>query len=219
DISNVLEKIDTEIHKVTIQVAQGKRHSLSRYNAMWNKPRPESATTDEESASKLSTAAQKKNFYHQLASTAESGWDFSSRWMRLHGPKVEKVLKSLQNSGLLQPAGIATSLTNTGQQWDFPNGWAPLQHMIVEGLANSGSEEARSLAEDIAVRWIRTNYVAYKKTGAMHEKYDVEACGKIGGGGEYKPQVMNPFKLFLLTNNLIYLKIFSISFGFCIEIM
>ncbi|THU74325.1 hypothetical protein C4D60_Mb04t32170 [Musa balbisiana] len=291
---------NSEIHKVTIQVARGKKHSLSRYNAMWNKPRPESATTDEESASKLSTAAHKKNFYHQLASTAESGWDFSSRWMsnssdlttlettsiipvdlnafiykmesdiaffakltgdsvtsesflaaskarraaitsifwnsqkdqwldywlikksnseefyqwEAHhqnhnifasnfvplwigayssdaykdGPKVEKVLKGFQNSGLLQPAGIATSLTNTGQQWDFPNGWAPLQHMIVEGLANSGSEEARSLAEDIAVRWIRTNYVAYKKTGAMHEKYDIEACGKIGGGGEYKPQ-------------------------------
>lgn len=72
---------------------------------------------------------------------------------------------------------------------DFPNGWAPLQHMIVEGLLKSGLREARTLAEDIAVRWIRTNYAAYKKTGAMHEKYNVEACGKIGGGGEYVPQV------------------------------
>lgn len=61
--------------------------------------------------------------------------------------------------------------------------------MIVEGLAMSGSKEARSLAEDIAVRWIRTNYAAYNKTGTMHEKYDVEACGAIGSGGEYKPQV------------------------------
>ena len=33
------------------------------------------------------------------------------------------------------------------------------------------------------------NYAAYKNTSAMHEKYDVEECGKIGGGGEYKPQV------------------------------
>jgi len=72
---------------------------------------------------------------------------------------------------------------------DFPNGWAPLQHMIVEGLARSGSKEARSLAEDIAVRWIRTNYAAYKKTGTMHEKYDVSKCGEFGGGGKYVPQV------------------------------
>lgn len=72
---------------------------------------------------------------------------------------------------------------------DFPNGWAPVQHLIAEGLLNSGSDEARVLAEDISTRWLRTNYAAYKKTGAMHEKYDVEACGKSGGGGEYKPQV------------------------------
>ncbi|PON92846.1 Glycoside hydrolase [Trema orientale] len=71
---------------------------------------------------------------------------------------------------------------------DFPNGWAPIQHMIIEGLAKSGSKEARSTAEDIAVRWIRTNYVAYKRTGTMHEKYNVEHCGDFGGGGEYVPQ-------------------------------
>lgn len=74
---------------------------------------------------------------------------------------------------------------------DFPNGWAPLQHMIVEGLANTGSKEARSLAEDIAIRWIRTNYVAYQRTGVMHEKYDVQVCGDTGSGGEYTPQVTN----------------------------
>lgn len=32
------------IHKVVIQDAQGVTHSLSRYYAMWNKPRPESLT-------------------------------------------------------------------------------------------------------------------------------------------------------------------------------
>lgn len=72
---------------------------------------------------------------------------------------------------------------------DFPNGWAPIQHLIVEGLVSSGSKEAKSMAEDIAVRWIRTNYVAYKKTKAMVEKYDVEKCGELGGGGEYVTQV------------------------------
>lgn len=87
---------------------------------------------------------------------------------------VEKVSKSLQRSGLLRDAGIATSLTNTGQQWDFSNGWAPLQHMIVEGLVKSGSKEARSLAKDIAIKWINTNYAAYKENGTMHEKYDMQ---------------------------------------------
>lgn len=61
--------------------------------------------------------------------------------------------------------------------------------MIVEGLVKSGSKEAMSLAEDIAMKWINTNYAAYKETGTMHEKYDVEKCGAFGGGGEYVPQV------------------------------
>ncbi|CAN4127165.1 unnamed protein product [Withania somnifera] len=285
------------IHKVTIQDAQGSNHSLSRYYAMWNKPRPESSTIDSETASKLPNICEKRELYRELASAAESGWDFSSRWMRdesdltttsitsilpvdlnafllkmeldiaflanligetstvtrfteasqnrqkamnsifwntemgqwldywlgnsntaevnkykwedLHQNKKsfasnfvplwienlrsdnvtpQKVVQSLQCSGLLQPAGIAMSLSNTGQQWDFPNGWPPLQHIIIEGLSRSGLEEARALAKDIAVRWLRTNYVTYKKTGAMHEKYDVTKCGAYGGGGEYKPQ-------------------------------
>ena len=67
--------------------------------------------------------------------------------------------------------------------------------MIVEGLARSGSKEARSVAEDIAVRWIRTNYATYKKTGAMHEKFDVQKCGEFGGGGNFVSQVC--VKLFL----------------------
>ncbi|PRQ23435.1 putative alpha,alpha-trehalase [Rosa chinensis] len=62
---------------------------------------------------------------------------------------------------------------------DFPNDWDPIQHMIAEGLARSGSKEAKLVGEDIAVRWIRTNYKAYKKTGVMHEKYDVEEYGEF----------------------------------------
>ena len=49
------------------------------------------------------------------------------------------------------------------------------------------------MAKDLAFRWIRTNYVAYKNTQEMHEKYNVEKCGDYGGGGEYVPQV-NQFK-------------------------
>lgn len=60
--------------------------------------------------------------------------------------------------------------------------------MIVEGLARSELKEARTLAEDLATRWLKTNYVAYKNTGYMHEKYDVQKCGDFGGGGEYIPQ-------------------------------
>ncbi|XP_010529656.1 PREDICTED: trehalase [Tarenaya hassleriana] len=282
------------MHKVIIRDPLGCNHTLNRYYAMWNKPRPESSVFDHESAARFSSASEKQRFYRDLASAAESGWDFSSRWMRdpsdfttlattsvvpvdlnvfilkmeldiaflmeasgdrngserfLNASKarekainavlwnenagqwldywltcnaeetetweaqkqnpnafasnfvpvwispynsdenlVKKVGKALQDSGLIAPAGIATSLINSGQQWDFPNGWAPLQHMIVEGLARSGVKEAAEMAEEMARRWIRSSYGVYKKTGTIHEKLKVDEFGEYGGGGEYKPQ-------------------------------
>jgi neutral trehalase len=71
---------------------------------------------------------------------------------------------------------------------DFPNAWAPLQHMIIEGLATLNSEKANKLAQDISRRWLKSNYLAFEKTGRMVEKYDVRSSGKIGGGGEYETQ-------------------------------
>lgn len=283
------------VHRVSIRDAHSSSHTLNRYYAKWNKPRPESSTIDKNSASNISSTSAKQHFYREVASTAESGWDFSTRWMRnpldfttlattsvlptdlntfilkmeldisffakvigdhttaksfleasqarrkaitsvfwnakmgqwldywlnnktceepqtweackqnqnayasnfvplwietFHSDPsiVENVLRGFQRSGLLGAYGIATSLRNSGEQWDFPNGWPPMQHMIVEGLARSGSKEAKSLAEDIAARWLTTNYVSYKKRGTMMEKFDVSKCGQYGGGGEYVAQ-------------------------------
>ena len=64
--------------------------------------------------------------------------------------------------------------------------------MIAEGIAKS-TFGGTLLAADIARRWLKTNYVAFKQTGAMHEKYDVEVFGETGGGGEYTTQVWKLF--------------------------
>ncbi|MGF6638765.1 alpha,alpha-trehalase TreA [Paraburkholderia sp. MM6662-R1] len=86
---------------------------------------------------------------------------------------------------LLRPGGLATTRTNTGQQWDEPNGWAPLQYLAVIGLRRYSEPE---LARDIATRWIRTDVAYYQRTGKLVEKYDVDASGKSAGGGEYPLQ-------------------------------
>ena len=77
----------------------------------------------------------------------------------------------------------------TGEQWDAPNAWAPLQHMLISALRDSGVPEGQSAAAAVAAAWIRSNYEAYCRTGHMHEKYDASCSGKAGGGGEYAPQV------------------------------
>lgn len=38
-----------------------------------------------------------------------------------------------KSEALTYKNGLPTSMKNSGQQWDFPNGWAPLQHMVIEG--------------------------------------------------------------------------------------
>ncbi|MGF6545080.1 alpha,alpha-trehalase [Paraburkholderia youngii] len=86
---------------------------------------------------------------------------------------------------LLRPGGLATTQANTGQQWDEPNGWAPLQYLAVIGLRRYSEPE---LARDIATRWIRTNVAYYQRTGKLVEKYDVDASDKSAGGGEYPLQ-------------------------------
>ncbi|KAJ8664616.1 hypothetical protein QAD02_006278 [Eretmocerus hayati] len=84
--------------------------------------------------------------------------------------------------------GIPTSLDFTSQQWDYPNAWAPLQSMIVKGLIKTHYEPAMKLAEELAFTWLKTTFVAYSQLSKMYEKYDATACGRIGGGGEYKIQ-------------------------------
>lgn len=40
------------------------------------------ACQDKELASKILNVSEKQQFYREVASTAETGWDFSTRWMR-----------------------------------------------------------------------------------------------------------------------------------------
>ncbi|XP_055030831.2 trehalase [Misgurnus anguillicaudatus] len=102
----------------------------------------------------------------------------------------DQAMQYLKGSGGLDyPNGIPTSLSDSGQQWDMPNAWPPLQHMIIEGLSGLDSAHAKELAFDLAQRWIRTNWLAYVKYEAMYEKYDVSGDGKPGGGGEYEVQL------------------------------
>ncbi|TMI65111.1 MAG: alpha,alpha-trehalase TreF [Bacteroidetes bacterium] len=86
---------------------------------------------------------------------------------------------------LLKPGGVVTTLETTGQQWDAPNGWAPLQWMTVKGLENY---DLNDLAKEIALCWIKLNDDVYKRTGKLMEKYNVVDTELEAGGGEYEGQ-------------------------------
>ncbi|MBI5916567.1 MAG: alpha,alpha-trehalase TreF [Bacteroidetes bacterium] len=249
---------------------------LNRYWDRYETPRPESYREDVELSNQSAQPAAQ--LYRNLRAAAESGWDFSSRWLndqnefasirttdivpvdlncllvhleemvaaacRLNGdfdraenlqqaatrrraailaycwdeeegfffdfnfvkkkrtakrtlaaafplffniatqPQAEKVAVLLERD-FLKPGGLTTTLDHTGQQWDAPNGWAPLQWMAYFGLKNYG---LTALADKVKTAWLNTNRRVYEQTGKMTEKYDVFNENAGAGGGEYPNQ-------------------------------
>ncbi|MFM9840555.1 MAG: alpha,alpha-trehalase TreF [Cyclobacteriaceae bacterium] len=94
---------------------------------------------------------------------------------------VERELKEK----FLKTGGMSTTLENSGQQWDAPNGWAPLQWITYRGLLNYGFDE---LANQLKSNWLSANKKVYAKTGKMTEKYDVWNENGEASGGEYPNQ-------------------------------
>ncbi|HEX7239881.1 MAG TPA: trehalase family glycosidase, partial [Longimicrobiaceae bacterium] len=85
----------------------------------------------------------------------------------------------------LRPGGFVTTGIASGQQWDAPNGWPPLQWMAMEGARRYGRAE---LADTARGRWLALVRRTYRATGKMTEKYDVVDPAREAGGGEYPTQ-------------------------------
>lgn len=97
--------------------------------------------------------------------------------------RADRVAVTIERD-LLAPGGVRTSTVATGQQWDKPNGWAPLQWIAAEGLRRVGHD---GLARVIATRFLDTVEREYRASGKLLEKYDLEER-RPGGGGEYPTQ-------------------------------
>nr|XP_008019282.2 trehalase [Chlorocebus sabaeus] len=287
NIETLALELDFWTKNRTVSVSlDGKNYLLNRYYVPYGGPRPESYSKDAELADTL-PEGDREALWAELKAGAESGWDFSSRWL-IGGPNpnslsgirtsklvpvdlnaflcqaeelmskfysrlgndsqatkyrtlraqrlaalnavlwdeetgawfdydlenkkknqefypsnltplwagcfsdpgvADKALKYLEDNRILTyQYGIPTSLQKTGQQWDFPNAWAPLQDLVIRGLAKAPLPRAQEVAFQLAQNWIRTNFDVYSQKSAMYEKYDISNGGQPGGGGEYEVQ-------------------------------
>lgn len=114
-----------------------------------------------------------------------------------------------------RPGAIAATNIQTGQQWDEPNVWPPLMHILMQGLLNTPLKTASSgdnqttedyiwtqdLALRLAQRYLDSTFCTWRVTGGytsdtpqlqnaqgngtMFEKYSDESTNARGGGGEY----------------------------------
>uniref|UniRef100_A0A7I4YT85 Trehalase n=1 Tax=Haemonchus contortus TaxID=6289 RepID=A0A7I4YT85_HAECO len=270
--------------KVNVTV-DGETYSVFRYKTNSNMPRPESFLVDIIKAQNL---PDKTRFWQNVASAAESGWDFSTRWFgdkrtiysiettsilpvdlnaficwnyelleyfferignqvksefyrevrakfrntvhkvfynhtagtwfdynlrtgahnaefypsitvplftgcynTLNQGKSERLFSLMKSLGVLEyPGGVPTSMMqDSDEQWDFPNGFSPLNHMIVEGLRKSQNAQMQDAAFQLAQKWLSGNFRVWKETHHMWEKYNVIGdAPRPGTGGEYDVQ-------------------------------
>lgn len=232
------------------------------YDDLGDRPRPEAFVEDFHIAEKL----KDKSIYVHLRAAAESGWDFSSRWMDdetdlstmrtaniipidlncllyhfelvlgktteaqrrreaiqkymwsnelqffidynfieqkptnrltlagvyplwlgLSTPEQAQHVARQIESLFLHDGGLTSTLSkNSTQQWDSPNGWAPLQYIAYSAFLKIPG--CQSLARTIRERWMKQNERVFYETGKMMEKYDVVNISKPAGGGEYPTQ-------------------------------
>lgn len=109
--------------------------------------------------------------------------------------------------------GIPASNFKTGQQWDQPNVWPPLMHVLMKGLLNTPAtfgesdpeyQDVHDLALRLAQRYLDSTFCTWYATGGstsatpqlsglsdedvgvMFEKYNDNSTNVAGGGGEYE---------------------------------
>ncbi|CCG81098.1 Putative uncharacterized protein [Taphrina deformans PYCC 5710] len=77
------------------------------------------------------------------------------------------------------PGGVAATNINTGQQWDQPNVWPPLQYILIKGLletlpdsrvgaGDTGYQKVQDLALELAQRYVDSTYCTWRATGGSH---------------------------------------------------
>ncbi len=114
--------------------------------------------------------------YYEFATT------FYPLWTGIASARqAERVVASL--SKFEAPGGVRTSTVTSGNQWDDPFGWAPLQLIAIEGLRRYGYEaEARRLAE----RFVSMLVEDFERCGSLAEKYDLNArSSEVSNGIRY----------------------------------
>lgn len=172
-----LEQVLSEAHKLTgnssvseeyLQLADNRKNAIQKY--CWNK--------EEGFFFDYDFVTNQQNEHYTLAAAYPLFFQIASK-------EQAEYVNTILRDRFLKPGGLSTTLQHSGQQWDAPNGWAPLQWIAYKGLLNYGFNE---LAAQVKANWINANLKVYATTGKMTEKYDVWNKDGAASGGEYPNQ-------------------------------
>jgi alpha,alpha-trehalase len=85
-------------------------------------------------------------------------------WMGIADSARARLVAERLRKDFLAEGGMATTLTDTDQQWDYPNGWPPLQWIAVAGPK---VYNRHALAAETRRRWLKVNRRVYERSGRM----------------------------------------------------
>ncbi len=142
-----------------------------------------------------------RDFYYDYDYTKEKRGNVSSlagfypMWAgmvdRQRAAKLVKNLRKFEQKGGLATTEPSTIPINSIKpnslptQWAYPNGWAPLQFIVIQGLERYGYHQD---ARRIALKWLKNNLDWFNKHGIFLEKYNVVDPGKPPVKGVYPSQ-------------------------------
>ncbi|CAD7810277.1 Periplasmic trehalase [Chryseobacterium aquaeductus] len=106
-------------------------------------------------------------------------------FFKLSNVDQAKAVSDTISEKFLYQGGLVTTTKESGQQWDFPNAWAPYQWLGFISMKNYGFND---LAEKIKYNWCSNVERVYNNTGKLMEKYNAPDTETIAGGGEYPNQ-------------------------------
>lgn len=69
-----------------------------------------------------------------------------------------------------QPGGLDMSPEESGAQWDYPYGWAPVQLLSIQGLRRYGFDDD---ANRVSSKFLSTVLENFERDGTIREKYNV----------------------------------------------
>ncbi|VDL73542.1 unnamed protein product [Nippostrongylus brasiliensis] len=115
----------------------------------------------------LRTGAHNTGFYPSITVPL-----FTGCYNSLNQGKSERLFLLMKDLGVFDfPGGIPTSMVkDSEEQWDFPNGFSPLNHMVVEGLRKSQNAQMQDAGYRLARKWLAGNFKVWKETNHMWEK-------------------------------------------------
>lgn len=143
---------DLDASKKWHKIAEKRRRKINQY--LWNKKKGMYFDYNFKT---------KRQSIHPYATTYYPLWTgLASKY------QAKKLLANLKL--FEKPGGIVTSLQETGVQWDYPYGWAPIQLVTIEGLYTYGYKEA---AERLSTKFLKMVLRNFKIDHTIREKYNV----------------------------------------------